>query len=796
MLKTKLTTAVVLGTLLPVSLHSPDAWSRPAQKVAASGAPSSDANEITIKSAAPADTAATPAAVIAPAAAPAPSASNSSAPTLTSNGERKYSFSLKQLGALDPFQLRGVDPIYSVPFSVPSDEVVTSLKMKLDFAYSPALLPNLSHLKVVINGEVAATIPLPKEQAGSNVVKEVALDPRLLTEFNRINLQLIGHYTLECEDPFHSSLWLNISNLSTLEFTSAPLSVQHDLALLPGPFFDRRNNGRLELPFVFGANPSTTTLEAAGIVSSWFGALASYRGAYFPANLNTLPADNMVVFATNDDRPAGVTLPAINGPTLSVGPHPNDARFKVLYVLGRDAKELRSAATALGLGRNTFSGQTVTITAADGLKARQAYDAPNWLPSNRPVKLGELGYPADLNVQGLRPDAVRVNMRLAPDLFGWRSKGVPLDLRYRYTPRPQVDKSTLNVSINRNFVTAFPLLPFPDLSSNETVAKKLQSALSKEALLPSRDEVALPFALLPARSQLQFHYHFDYPKQGACKDIEMQNLQGAIDPDSTVDVSSFPHYMEMPNLAAFANAGFPFTRMADLSETAVVLPDTTGPADIGAYLALMGRMGESTGLAAYNVSVGRAAEAQKFGDKDILLVGNPGNQPLLAQWGKNAPFSANGQARLFSMSEWFFRIMPWFDSPNPDRTPVVKLSQVSLARDSVLVGFESPLKGGRSVVAVVNDKASGMGEIINALMDTELASKIQGSLVVVRGKEVTSMTVGDTYSVGTLPPLTKLRWMLANNSWMMGVLLLVGAVILGAVVYSVLRTRVNRRLKG
>ena len=130
----------------------------------------------------------------------------SEAPALSaipSSALRKYSFTFRQLGALDPLQLRGVDPISGIPFSIPNDEVVTAVKLKLDIAYSPSLITNLSHLKVLINGELAATIPLPKEQAGASVIKEVSIDPRLITDFNRMNLQFIGHYTLECEDPFH-----------------------------------------------------------------------------------------------------------------------------------------------------------------------------------------------------------------------------------------------------------------------------------------------------------------------------------------------------------------------------------------------------------------------------------------------------------------------------------------------------------------------------------------------------------------------------------------------------------------
>lgn len=781
MFKRNLITALIVGAVLPVGLHSTDAWSVTTKKSKTELIEKADGDIPVFNIAVPKQV----------------PGSSEMAASLGANTLRKYTFTLKQLGAYDPLSLRGIDPVFSLPFSVPADEVVTGLKLKLDFAYSPSLLTNLSHLKILVNGEIAATVALPKEQAGTNLIREVTIDPRLLTDFNRFNLQFIGHYTLDCEDPFHSSLWMNISNLSTLEFTVTPLSVQNDLALLPAPFFDRRDGRRLELPFVFGGTPSSGVLEAAGIVSSWFGALASYRGAWFPASLNALPADDVVVFATNDERPQGITVPPINGPALAVAPHPSDARYKMLFVLGRDVKELRTAATALGLGRNTFSGQTVAITGLEGLKARKPYDAPNWVTNERPVKLGELASVEEMNVTGIRPDLIRVNLRTAPDLFGWQSKGAPLDLRYRYTPRPTIDKSTLNINVNRNFVTAYPLLPFADgQASGESVQKKLNSLLNSEKLLPGHDELFIPLSLMPARSQLQFHYHFDYPKQGACKDVEMKNFQGAIDPESTLDLTSFPHYIEMPNIAVFANAGFPFTRMADLSETAVVMPDAPGVPDISTYLTLMGRMGESTGLPAYGISVGRSGDVSRYADKDLLLLGSSANQPMLGQWSKHMPFSVAGQARTFSLSEWVSRYLPWYDAQVTDRSPVVKLSEVTLNKEAVIFGFESPLASGRSVVAIVSDKTSGLADVLSALMDDELIAKIQGSLAVIRGKEVESMTVGGAYTVGSLPFALKARWLISHNSWMLAIALIIGAVLLGAVLYTLLRLRVGRRTRG
>lgn len=720
-----------------------------------------------------------------------------SSPNFPGVALRNYSFTFKQLGVADPFQLRGIDPIYSVPFSIPADEVVTAIKLKLDFSYSPSLLTNLSHLKIILNGEVAQTVPLPKEQAGGALIREVSIDPRLVSDFNRLSLQFIGHYTLDCEDPFHSSLWLNVSNLSSLQFTVTPLSVINDLALLPVPFFDRRDGRRLERPFVFGSNPSVATLEAAGIVASWFGDLASYRGAWFPAHLNKLPNDNVVVFATSDDRPQGlVDIPPINGPTISVAPHPADSRYKVLFVLGRDAAELRTAATTLGLGRSALAGSTVSSAKLDGPKVRVPYDAPRWLPSDRPVKFGELATTEDMNVRGLSPDLVRVNLTTPPDLFAWRSAGVPLDLKFRYTPRPRPDKSNMNVLVNQKYITSYPLLAYPGSAAPDSALSSVIAKLSPDELLPAHQKFVIPVPQLRSRSQLQFHFSFDYPKEGACKDVVLDNVRAAVDPDSEIDISKFPHYLKMPDMSAFANTGFPFTRMADLSETAVVMPDNYSSGDIGTYLTMMGRMGESTGLPVYGVSVARAADVQKFANKDLLLIGGTTTQPLLKEWAKHMPFSADGDTRVFSLSDWKHKLVPWYDAPKSDTLPVARLSANTLAKDAVLFGFESPLQGGRSVVALTSDRTSGQADVLNALMDADVVPKIQGGISVVRGKEVDSMDTGVPYFVGSLPPLTAIRWTLSNNPWIAAVLIVLIAIALAGIMYTMLRRQASRRSGG
>jgi hypothetical protein len=119
-----------------------------------------------------------------------------------------------------------------------------------------------------------------------------------------------------------------------------PLALRNDLSILPAPFFDRRDNQPLQVPFVFGATPTLPVAHAAGVVASWLGALGDYRNTGFPVDIDQLPTRHAIVFATNDTRPAALNLPSVDGPTLSMISHPTDPSVKLLVLQGRDAKDL------------------------------------------------------------------------------------------------------------------------------------------------------------------------------------------------------------------------------------------------------------------------------------------------------------------------------------------------------------------------------------------------------------------------------------------------------------------------
>lgn len=695
--------------------------------------------------------------------------------------QRTVALGFKDMGALVPIQLRGVEGGAALPFSIRSDEVVVGARLKFNYSYSPSLIPELSHLKVFLNDEVVAAIPLPKEKNLANA-RDIELDPRLFADYNKLRFALIGHYTYRCEDPMHSSLWLSLSNLGRIELTLAPLALANDLKYLPVPFFDKRDNSPLNLPFVFASQPAFGSMKAAGVVASWFGGLASYRGARFPVSYGGLPNGNAVVFLQSGEKLAG--LEAAAEAEVALVPHPSVAGAKLLLISGKNDEDLMRAARAVVLNGATFSGQRVAVTRDKEPPARKPYDAPAWVPVDRPVKFSELARAEDLDVRGYYPDSIKINFRVAPDLFTWRSNGVPMDLKYRFTRLPFSKNASLNVNANRAFLQAMALNDPARLSKTAEGLGGGESELSIR-----RDSLRIPPFHVGGRNQLQLQYHFDIVKEGDCRDSIPDNLQASVDPESTIDFSGFPRYGALPDLAHFTSIGFPYTKLADLSQTAVVMPERPNVDEVALYLTLMGRMGEATGYPVLRHAVIPASALDKNSDSELIVIGAGQDQPLMEKWADALPLvQGRGERRVREPDVFRRLVYRWAERdvqevPRPDGSVSFK----GAGDIAVMMAFESPVKAQRSAVFLYADRAADLGRIADGLNDAERNAQIQGDFVVFGDKTVSHFKVADTYYVGELPWTTHLRWFFSSHPLL--------AVALGALVSLLLAVMMYRKLR-
>lgn len=686
--------------------------------------------------------------------------------------------------------LRGARPEGSVEFGMRSDEVVAKALLNLDYTPSPSLLPVQSQLKVYLNDELMGVLPVTKEQLGKKVSAQIPIDPLYITDFNRVRLEFVGHYRDVCENPASSTLWLDVGRESYLDLTYQSLNVRNDLSHFPVPFYDSRDNRQLTLPMVFASAPDVLQQQAAAIIASWFGSKAGWRGQQFPVQFNQLPDRNAIVFATNDKRPDFLReYPPVKAPTIEMIDHPDNPYVKLLVVFGRDDKDLLQAVKGIAQGNILFRGSSVTVDDVKQLQARKPYDAPNWVRTDRAVTFAELKtYEQQLQSSGLVPDSINVALNLPPDLYLLRANGIDMNLNYRYTMPPIKDSSRMDISLNDQFLQSF------SLNSSQDVNKLILRLPVLQGLLDGKTEVTIPALRLGAMNQLRFDFQYMNPMPGGSIDncITFQPVQNhvVIGDDSTIDFSKYYHFMAMPDLRVFANAGFPYSRMADLADTLVVVPRSPTEGQVATLLETAGGIGAQTGMAAINLRMTDDGSQIKDKDADLLLIGS-------------IPQALKDDTKINLLVEatksWVKMPMRHYDlaSIYPDteaRTPNTRTDVTSTGPMAAIIGFQSPYNDQRSVVALLADSPRGNELLTLALNDSGKRAAMFGSVAVIRESGVNSLRVGDIYYIGHLPWFERIWFALSSHPVLLAILAAVSIVLLAWVLWRMLRIISRRRL--
>lgn len=691
--------------------------------------------------------------------------------------------------------LRGIQPNGQIEFGVRSDEVVTQAMLNLEFTPSPSLIPVQSHLKVYLNDQLMGVEVIDKDQLGKKNHLQMAIDPRYVTDFNRIRLEFIGHYQNVCENPANTTLWLEIGKGSSLSLQYQKLPLSNDLAHFPVPFFDARDSRPLDLPMVFAASPDATQQQAAAILASWFGTKAQWRGQSFPALYNQLPDSHAIVFATNDKRPDFLkALPPVKGPVVQMVSRPDNPYVKMLLILGRDDKDLLTAVRGIAQGNILFRGETIGVDNVDQIQPRQPYDAPNWVRTDRPMNFGELKqYAEQLQSDGIQPNPITLNINLPPDLFLINSNGIDMRLKYRYTSPQLKNTSRLSISLNNQFVQDLTLKTGHDQDSQLLRLSLLQG------LLDGSKDLNIPALKLGAVNQMRFD--FDYTSllasgtEGRCETYTTVPNHVVIDDSSTIDFSGYRHFMAMPDLRAFANAGFPFSRMADLSQTLVLVQPQPQPVQLTTLLNAMGNIGALTGYPALGVGLTEDTAKAKSTDADLLVIGS------LPEGLRDDSMRDDKKANLLITAARDVVNTPIRQTPLPDNTSPASDAQVDTRSQitsqgpiAAVVGMQSPYFDQRSVVALMANSPKGFEMLNTSMQDTKQRAQVFGSVSVVRDSGVSSLRVGDTYYVGHLPWWERVWNALATHPVLLAVMAVIVVLLAAILLWTGLRSLARRRL--
>jgi len=302
----------------------------------------------------------------------------------------------------------------------------------------------------------------------------------------------------------------------------------------------------------------------------------------------------------------------------------------------------------------------------------------------------------------------------------------------------------------------------------------------------SQDKTLIPAIRVGERNQLRFEFSFastvGAAQRDSCQTILPTDVRAAIDEDSSLDFSGFPHYMDMPNLGAFAHSGFPFSRMADLSETIAVLPAQADPIVVATFLQAVANIGAQIGYPAFGLRVEHRFEKAARQDVDIILFGDLPDA-----------MKARPDGNLLLKDTQTTLNQPFSRRTNPEAATQIKIR--SVAPMAALVQMQSQHYPQRSIVGLLARTERDYGLLQDALASEGKRAVMEGSVVIIRESGVYSERVGPQYHVGQINWWEKIWYQFADRPLLIALAAFGIVLFITLVLWGLLRAVARRRLK-
>jgi cellulose synthase (UDP-forming) len=677
---------------------------------------------------------------------------NAASPSLASgSGGASQVLSLKDMGLLRAIEMRGPHSYYSLHFTLSYAMMPRGATLKLVYSVEPGLDPRSASLGIIVNGISVATLP-PEPAAQSSdgfTTASVPIPDSLLVRSNVLTFEFIGSGVMQREEQARAHVFVRIGAASTLEVNGDRILWENNLNQLPLPIFDSDLQTTTTVPFVFLAQPSPKTLEAAGIVASWLGVLASTKPVRFVVSQGQIPPGNAIVFSSNPSQlPGSFPMPVGSGPLLALRTNPSDPNGSVLVLAGDDEDQLLTVARTLSLTKGAtattlpegfvLSGDTARIPDLAMPPARVRGDAPRWLPTSRTAPLTNCRNPDALQTDGSSP--IPLYFHLPPDLFYGENQNLTMHLYYRYNAFQAAPGSALRVVVNGTLVNEIPLLPGAGSANGQ-----------RQILVP----VA---ALRPFGNTILFNFDFIPANRPAVQNSPAATLRGEILCNSSLDLQGLALWTRMPNLEIFANAGFPFTQMADLSETTVVLPAVPSPEEIALFLHLMSHFGAQTGYPALRVTVDGPNAVLSKG-RDYLILGTIANQAAFGSLDPLLPVTLDSNGVQVKQARGYFALASAIEADLSRRWSQLLGSAVPQDRpasgsgvpDAMIEEIQSPSSPDRSIVLVALKQNASADAFADVFLDRSQTHDIAGAVSLLQMSKFVSYPMsGGAYRVGNI----------------------------------------------
>lgn len=651
-------------------------------------------------------------------------------------------------------------PEIRVPFRLRVDRLTTAARLRL---IATGKENGTKNIEIVLNGFTAGQVVLTPGE-----VQVLALDPSLLSDDNVLVLRRPG--TDPCKPAGDN--YLQVLEAAELELQQSALPIANDVTLLPLPFLDPRVNEPTTIQVALLGDLTLEMVQAASLVSAYFGLQGRSR-LRFSVFFDELPVGNAVVLATGESEIMSGLVAGKDSTFLVDNPNDADNSAKLLVIAAATPEDLLEVAQRFAAGE---------INRGGALPANRSeyrpYEAPRWVKSEKAIRLSDLTAGTELVLEGTSRATQAVSFRLAPDLFAEPTQSIPLVIDYRVSIPAGAPLPELVVELNHHFIGR---LPVPEPAQRPT----LQHA--RFAIHPSQ---------FSGYNELRIHADFSPDKKGC--DLSGPVLPQVVIAGSTaLYVEHLHHFAVMPDVKLFVYDGFPFTRFADLRETAVLLAPQPDQAELGLLFSALAHVSAITGeLPSRAVFANSISNYENIGrGRDLLIVASGPLHPWIENYADRLPFDYTPSG-LAPRCPWrpgvllnYLTGFPAFFQLSQARRFVRKVSPIL-----GVAGVQSPWASDRSAILLLATENSQVPSLADA-MDHAEASLAGGDLLLAGTTRRGAFVLGPRTTSGALPLWRKGRWFFATHWLLLIPMLIVPALFLVRRLNRALELQAKKRLQ-
>jgi len=171
-------------------------------------------------------------------------------------------------------RIRGTDGIYTLDFPIPNKWEVLDVKGYIKYTPSVLLLKDLSSAVISVNDVIVSQFKI-FDYKDSGI--KFHIDDSILQEHNKLQFELIQHYTYKCEDGANSVLWsdLDLKN-SYVEFHVRPKALKEFISSIKLDVFDDKQYIVDPINYVM-EDKSDTTMKKFALFTSVASTSLKYR---------------------------------------------------------------------------------------------------------------------------------------------------------------------------------------------------------------------------------------------------------------------------------------------------------------------------------------------------------------------------------------------------------------------------------------------------------------------------------------------------------------------------------------